>query len=956
MRSRPERARVVVVGAGAGGAALAYELARRGEDVLVLEEGPAHPSELFERPLAERIQRMFRGGGGLATWGRPPLPVLVGWGLGGSTTVSNGTCFRAPERVLAAWQRDFGLGDPGDEGLASHYARVEDTLEVAPVPESLMGQSNRLLARVAAARGLSGAPVRRYAPRCQGAGQCCFGCPTGAKRSADLSYVPGAREHGARFLTAVRVTRVLLRGDRAIGVEAQRADGRLLTVLADTTVLAAGALYSPLLLKASGHRGAHVGRHLRLQPCVKVMALMDEEVRPWEGTPQAYALHHYLDEGVLVLGIQVPAAVGAASVPGLGAVHASRMAEWSRMASFNAVLFDECEGRVLSGPKGAPVVRYSPGANEVGRARRAVAVMADLLFEAGAREVFLPSTGAGNASLRRAEAGRFRPDTLAASELAYVSYHPMGSCRSARDPANGVVDADLAVHGVGGLYVADASVLPSALGVNPQLTIMALATRLATHLGVTPRPKLSLRRPRPMSSAPTSRRPPDADALFSAHVHPTFVEALRAIGHDREFQRAEGAWLVDAEGRRHLDLVAGHGVFFLGRGHPAIREALADALASDLPNLVQLEPAPLAGALAAALLRHAHPGLTKAFFASSGAEVVEAAIKLARRTTGRSRVVSVENGFHGLTTGALALHSGEAYRAGFGPLLPGVTSVPPDDLAALEAALASKEVAAFVVEPIMGHGVHVFAEGYLEGAERLCRRYGTLLVVDEVMTGLGRTGRWYAYEHWNLEPDLVLVSKTLSGGYVPVSACLYTDQIYAKVFGRKDRAGAHMTTFGMNNLAMATGLATLRVLEEGRLVARAARLGELLAARIEAIAARHTLCAGARGRGLMLGVALRAPEDLFGRLDWSIGHRLSGSLFAMKLAIDLAQSHGILTLPAGRDTDVLRLLPPVILDEAEVEAVGAALESAIQGMTSFPGAVVDLVATLTRLAVNRSGR
>lgn len=443
----------------------------------------------------------------------------------------------------------------------------------------------------------------------------------------------------------------------------------------------------------------------------------------------------------------------------------------------------------------------------------------------------------------------------------------------------------------------------------------------------------------------------DARDLHDRHVNPRAAAAARMLGFDRDFRRAEGAWLVDAAGERYLDLVAGHGVFFLGRGHPDVVAAVRDAASLELPSLVQPGVAPLAGLLAEALLRVAPAGLERAVFAGSGSEAVEAAIKLARDATGRARILHADGAFHGLTNGALALCGSEFYRAGFGPFLPGAAPVALNDTLALEAALASRDVAALFLEPIQGHGVREPHQEFLTAAADLCRRYGTLLVVDEVMTGLGRTGAMFAIERSHVAPDMLLVSKTLSGGLVPVSAVLTTAAVHERVLRSTDRAGILFTTFGQNNLAMAAGLATLHVIERDGLVERAARLGAHLTERVLAMKARHPVLRGVRGRGLMLGIELGPPDGGWQRLDWEVTHRLNASLFCLKIAMDLMARHRILTLSAGRGLDVLRLLPPAVVEAGDLDHFCDALDEVLTRNAELPGVLVDLGVALSRRAL-----
>src|ERR1700723_1207574 len=309
-------------------------------------------------------------------------------------------------------------------------------------------------------------------------------------------------------------------------------------------------------------------------------------------------------------------------------------------------------------------------------------------------------------------------------------------------------------------------------------------------------------------------------SMHTRHLNEQLVRVLKTIGYDVGFQKGQGQYLYDRDGARYLDLLSGFGVFAIGRNHPALRQALKSVLDSDLPNLVQLDVSTLAGILAERLLEYV-PYLGKVFFSNSGGECVGAALKFAPGATGRPGIVYCSHGYHGLTYGALSLTDDSNFRGGFEPLLPGCTSIPFNDLAALEQALSSRQVAAFIVEPIQGKGVNMPTDEFLPGAAALCRRYGTLLVADEIQTGIGRTGRFLAVEHWTVEPDMVLVTKALSGGHVPIGALLLRKRIYDKIFDRIDRAVVHGSTYAKNDLAMAAGIATLEVMRNERLISRA---------------------------------------------------------------------------------------------------------------------------------------
>jgi ornithine--oxo-acid transaminase len=423
------------------------------------------------------------------------------------------------------------------------------------------------------------------------------------------------------------------------------------------------------------------------------------------------------------------------------------------------------------------------------------------------------------------------------------------------------------------------------------------------------------------------------------------VRVLRAIGYDVGFVRGRGAYLYDRDGNEFLDLLSGFGVFAIGRNHPQLREALTSVLAAELPNLVQMDVSTLAGLLAQRLLARV-PHLDKVFFANSGAEAVEAAIKFARAATGRSGIVFCDHAFHGLSYGALSLNGDATFRAGFEPLLPHCIKIPFNDLAALEQALSGKQIAAFIVEPIQGKGVHLPDDGYLRGAADLCRKYGALFVADEIQTGLGRTGRFLAIEHWGVEPDMVTIAKSLSGGHVPVGAVLTRKWVFEKVFNRMDRAVVHGSTFGKNDLAMAAGIATLDVLESEKLIENAERQGARLMRSLTAMIERYELLKEVRGKGLMIGVEFGAPQSLKLKASWHALESASKGLFCQLIAIPLFKEHRILTQVAGHGSHTVKLLPPLVLSDADCERIETAFDAVIAGSHRVPGAVWSLGKTL----------
>ena len=426
--------------------------------------------------------------------------------------------------------------------------------------------------------------------------------------------------------------------------------------------------------------------------------------------------------------------------------------------------------------------------------------------------------------------------------------------------------------------------------------------------------------------------------LHAQTINPQFVKLLRTIGFDRRWARAEGAYLWDSDGNRYLDVLGGFGMFNVGRNNPRIREALIEAMELERPGSVQLGVDALPALLAEELLRLAPSSVDRVLFTSSGAESVEAAIKLGRAATGRSRVLSLEHGFHGLTLGALSATADSAFTSRFGPLLPGFEKVPFDDLDALERQLAAEDVAVFIAEAVQGKGVNIPAPGYLEGAQELCRRYGTLFCVDEVQTGFGRTGRMFALEHRGLEPDLITVAKSLSGGYVPVGALLMSREVHEGVFDSLSNAVSHGSTFAPNDLAMVAGLATLRELREQNLVEHSARLGELLLERTRPFVDRFEVVRDVRGLGLMWAIEFEEPPG--GSRTWKLLERIQPGLFAQLVIVPLFRDHRILSQVAGHGMNVLKAIPPLVVTEDDLDWFVSALEKTVARAEKMPRALV----------------
>ncbi|GFE12965.1 aspartate aminotransferase family protein [Streptomyces glebosus] len=438
--------------------------------------------------------------------------------------------------------------------------------------------------------------------------------------------------------------------------------------------------------------------------------------------------------------------------------------------------------------------------------------------------------------------------------------------------------------------------------------------------------------------------------LHTRHLNHQLPRMLHTIGFDKVYERAEGAYFWDADGQDYLDMLAGFGVMGLGRHHPVVRQTLHDVLDAQLADLTRFDCQPLPGLLAEKLLTHA-PHLDRVFFGNSGTEAVETALKFARYATGRPRILYCTHAFHGLTTGSLSVNGEDGFRDGFAPLLPD-TAIALGDLAALERELKLGDVAGFVIEPIQGKGVHPTPPGFLRAAQELLHRHKALLIADEVQTGLGRTGDFFAYQHEDgVEPDLVCVAKALSGGYVPVGATLGKDWIFKKVYSSMDRVLVHSASFGANAQAMAAGLAVLSVLEDEQLVTGARRTGELLRSRLAELIPRYELLHDVRGRGLMIGIEFGRPKSLGLRSRWTMLQTARKGLFAQMVVVPLLQRHRILTQVSGDHLEVIKLIPPLIIGEREVDRFVEAFTAVMDDAHGGGGLMWDFGRTLVKQAV-----
>ena len=482
------RADACVIGTGAGGAPVAKELAEGGMRVVMLEEGERRTPDEFNARPRDMTALLYRDAGQVATVGNVPIVLPLGSHVGGTTLVNSGTCFRTPPAVLELWAERFGLEQLGVEELDPFFRRVERELNVSQVPPDLAGRNALVVKRGADALGWSGDFIFRNARGCVGSGVCAFGCPTSAKQHTGQTYVPRAWEAGAVTYSGCRANRIVVEGGRARAVEASTRAGGRVRVECDLVVVACGAIHTPLLLRRNGLglESGELGRNLAIHPATAVRAEFDEEIDMARGVPQSYYIDEFADEGIMFEGAAGPPDYLAMSFPFSRERHRELMLRYRHLSQFGVMVSDSSRGFVRE-RAGRVEIRYELLPADVELFRRGIELLAELYWEAGARRVFLPV--AGHAEECEPDPRPLRDVRLRAPDLTLMGFHPLGTARADASPARGVVDGDFRVHGVEGVYVADASAVPSALGVNPQITIMALATRLAFRLLGKPAPE-----------------------------------------------------------------------------------------------------------------------------------------------------------------------------------------------------------------------------------------------------------------------------------------------------------------------------------------------------------------------------------------------------------------------------------------------------------------------------------
>ncbi|MFN2377002.1 MAG: GMC family oxidoreductase N-terminal domain-containing protein [Candidatus Binatia bacterium] len=481
---------VVVVGSGAGGAPAAALLRDAGYDVVLLEEGGLHRTESFRTDPISSLQRLYRDAGTSSIMGRPPILFAEGRCVGGSTTINGGMSWPTPARVLEQWSSDFRLEGTDASSMAPYFERAQQILHVEYQNKDTLGRNDELFVAGSEKLGWRVEDNPRDMHRCVGLNNCGFGCPTGAKRSMLVTEVPRTLAAGTQLITYAKVTRVIFRGDRAVGVRGHFVEerGRRRTaggtrlgdfeIFADLVVLAAGARHTPGILMRSGVFGGQVGKGLHTHPNAKVVGVFEEKVNPWVGAHQAHQIHQFLDDGILLAYAGVPPGILATGIPGFGREHAERMSLYNHMMTAGCLVEDTGVGRVGLGPDLEPWMSFRLSPRDVETIHRGVRMSAEQMFAAGARAVLLPFGDLPELKSSD-ELGLIDSRPRKRHNIELMTVHIMSSARMSRDRQGGVVDAWGRVHGLEGLVVADASIIPSSIGVNPMETIVALSLRCA---------------------------------------------------------------------------------------------------------------------------------------------------------------------------------------------------------------------------------------------------------------------------------------------------------------------------------------------------------------------------------------------------------------------------------------------------------------------------------------------
>jgi hypothetical protein len=468
---------VVVIGSGAGGGVVAKELAEKGIGVILLEEGKYYTRRDFSGRFTQALIQFYRNQGFTFAVGNTIIPVAMGVLVGGSTAINTGTCFRTPEWILSRWEKELSLKDLSPEKMDPYFSRVEAVLRVERANPRYVGKISEIIQRGCEKLSYQNGYLLRNAPDCDGQGVCDYGCPTSARRSIDLTYIPLALKSGAMLITGIRAETLLWEGGKVVGVEGVTQGGKRIRCYGKGVILSGGAIMSPVFLLKQGIRGLNgeAGKNLTLHPALHVLALTQgEKVDSLHSIPQGYAVTSFHRQGILLLGAGLSLEAGAGAIPFVGKKFSSIMDRFEEVASFGVMVEDSPSGRVTV-LKGKPWIFYTLKEREKALLKKGVEIISDIFLSAGVEEVYplLP----GMKILRsREDLKKLNAFPVTARSFRLVSFHPLGTLRMGKGPRYGLVDPSFRFYGIPGLYVVDGSVVPTSVGVNPQITIMALAT------------------------------------------------------------------------------------------------------------------------------------------------------------------------------------------------------------------------------------------------------------------------------------------------------------------------------------------------------------------------------------------------------------------------------------------------------------------------------------------------
>lgn len=488
---------VVVIGSGAGGGVMAAELAQAGYDVVIIEEGSYYPTEAFTTESSKMIRALYRDGGASTSLGSPPIPYAEGRCVGGSTVINGGMSWRTPERILSKWRREHDLDGIEACDMEPHFERVEAMCSVTPQNDESIGRDNEIIRQGSEKMGWNVVKNTRNQVHCAGTNNCVFGCPTAAKRSTLVTYIPRALHYGARLFSDCRAETLITKGKRIEGVRARvvredRSSGGVVNIMARATIVCCGAIHSPALLQRSKIRtpSGRIGHNLTLHPNSKLMAEFEEDIEGWKGVHQAYQVREFQDEGIVMAAVNVPPSLMAMGLPYYGKQMGERLKRYNKMVSAGLLVEDTTTGRVISGPGGVPVTLYELSDLDAQTLVRGTALLAEMLFEFGATQIVTPFKHIPELNSQD-DIKKFFAQPIPKKSMELMTVHMMGTCAMGGDPARHVCDNNGKVWGTEGLYVADASLFPTPIGVNPMETIMALATRNSQRMinsNLDPRP------------------------------------------------------------------------------------------------------------------------------------------------------------------------------------------------------------------------------------------------------------------------------------------------------------------------------------------------------------------------------------------------------------------------------------------------------------------------------------